>query len=102
MAKRTRDNTLRAQWSKRERDVSFGWPSGPQTKADGHLLHSVFGVERYPPPSPLNRLPDPSLLKELERRGYDITTLCFSICKKVGHPRWKTADAALASKETDQ
>lgn len=59
---------LTARWSKRENDILFHYPSSP----DGHLLCGAlagFGVK--------------DLHKELERRGYDLTTLRFSIAKKV-------------------
>ena len=51
-------------------DLVFYFPSSP----DGHLLHSAFNhtVVRD----------DRSLVAELEHRGYDITTLEFTIRKK--------------------
>lgn len=73
--------TLRARWSKKEGDVIYEYPSKP----DGHLLHNYIGCERmtvdtsYMGPGYSWM---PSLLNELEKRGYDITTLKFSIKKK--------------------
>jgi hypothetical protein len=91
MTRRCKDNTLRAAWSKRERDVSFGWPSGPQTKSDGHLLYGHFGY-RYN----YDGTPEKSLLDELRDRGYDLKTLRFSIMKDPNHPRWAPpADAPM-------
>ena len=55
---------LFAVWNKKERDILYWSPRKP----DGHLAHSHL--------SPL--------FEELERRGYDLTTLRFSI--KGGRP----------------
>lgn len=69
MTKPRRKPALRASWGKREQDIVYHYDSKP----NGHLLHwalSGGGSE------PIN------LLKELDRRGYDITTLRFSICRK--------------------
>ena len=51
---------LRAYWSKKEWDVMIDTPTGPS----GHWLASVFCKE---------------FLKELDERGYDKTTLRFSV-----------------------
>ena len=58
-----RGAALRVWWSKRERDVMYDWDKHPP---DGHLLHYHL---------------DP-LLKELDRRGFDLTTVSFSIKRK--------------------
>jgi len=82
MPRRTRENTLSMYWSKREKDIVYAYPS----KVDGHMLHHRLGSEVY------NKWKDEydlSFFKELEARGYDLTTLRFSICKKEDHPRWK-------------
>lgn len=70
-------------WSKKEKDIMYSYPS----KVDGHMLHHRLGCEVY---SRLEDKYDLSFFKELEARGYDLTTLRFSICKKEDHPRWKT------------
>lgn len=54
---------LRATWSKRERDVIIHYPR----KCDGHWLSGVF---------------DKAFTDELEKRGYDVTTLRFSVHRK--------------------
>lgn len=62
---------LVAWWNKRERDLSIAWDRFPP---DGHML---FGV--------LDFIAGPSgktFRQELEDRGYDITTLRFSIERK--------------------
>jgi hypothetical protein len=69
MKKPRKETTLYAYWSRKERDLMYCYP---KSKADGHLLHAVFGY----PGSFSN---DIDLLKELESRGYDTTTIKFSI-----------------------
>jgi hypothetical protein len=56
---------LTARWSKRERDYLYSYPDSP----DGHLLYGFFAGYTQ----------GPEFLKELEARGYDMTTLRFSI-----------------------
>jgi hypothetical protein len=51
---------LRAYWSKREHDVMIGYPR----KCDGHWLSGVFNK---------------AFTDELTARGYDVTTMRFSI-----------------------
>jgi hypothetical protein len=74
-----RSKGLRARWSKKERDFVVEFPNKP----DGHLLNRYL-FTLTPEPSPLHpgekRL---TLLEELEARGYDLSTLKFSIKKKV-------------------
>jgi len=55
---------LRAYWSKKEKDIMLHSPLGIQTKCDGHYLSGVFNKE---------------FIKEMGERGYDITTVKFSI-----------------------
>jgi hypothetical protein len=94
MAKR-KENTLYAFWSKREKDVMICFPSKPS----GHLLHQflsnkallvlpktsgadmkkLYEVKENPYMAVFE---DKSFLQELEHRGYDLTTLRFSIDKK--------------------
>ena len=62
------------RWDKREKALVFGGPR----KEDGMLLHVAF-----------NHTPiaadEPSLLSELEKRGYDLSTLKFSV-ERTGRP----------------
>jgi hypothetical protein len=58
---------LTMKWSKRERDVTISYPRS----CDGHLMAGVLSGH--------NR---DDLMKELDRRGYDLTTLRFSIKQK--------------------
>lgn len=78
--RRTNANTLRVYWSKRD-GLTYWYPTSPP---DGHLLHIVFGVER--PYTDYSVTPpkisfDKSFVEELKARGYDITTIRFSVCK---------------------
>lgn len=72
-------------------DVCYGWGGDGASKRDGALLHYMFAGKRqrqaisdedkkasggYP------IVFDKSFLEELEVRGYDMTTLKFSIQKK--------------------
>lgn len=83
---------LKAQYGKLPHDtpdLCYAWGEGCSS-ADSHLLHNVIATDRAywdlekaqrRDSYPISH--DPSLVKELERRGYDITTLKFSIQKKV-------------------
>jgi len=64
------DGWLTAYWDKRERDIVFGSPCKP----DGHLLYGALSFIEFSSGK--------TLLKELEDRGYDITTLQFSVKRK--------------------
>lgn len=84
--------TLSARWSKNRRrhgtstlngepgDILYEWGEGVAS-GDWHLLHGAFGV-RHSTPTPEGPRFDPSLLEELQARGYDLTTLRFSIRKR--------------------
>jgi hypothetical protein len=58
------EDKLRATWSKRENDVMLHYPLGQSTASDGHWLSGVFSKE---------------FTEELQRRGYDVSTLRFSV-----------------------
>lgn len=79
---RAKPNTLKAQWGKLRRDTPdllFVWGEGVPS-CDARLLYHTFSCGRI---NPINRSEiDPSFTEELEKRGYDITTLKFSIQKK--------------------
>jgi hypothetical protein len=96
MAKRWRTpkakpGELVARWGTVEgsTDICYAWGDGIN-KSDSHLLHSVLSTPRTRlnwdaefPASRFNATVDePSLLAELEARGYDLTTLRFSVRKK--------------------
>lgn len=60
---------LRAYWSRRERDVMFWRSAHEGGSANAAYLHHVIGGD---------------FLRELDRRGFDTTTLRFSIRRKPG------------------
>lgn len=62
-------------------DTIYSWGEGC-SKRDGALLNMVIGSKRY---SVLGEW-EKSLLEDLQDRGYDITTLKFSIRKKEQTP----------------
>ena len=64
---------LRAYWSKRERDLMLFHPLGQATSCDAHWLSGVFGKQ---------------FTDELSSRGYDVTTLRFSVEPKRGEQRF--------------
>jgi hypothetical protein len=61
-------------------DIVYGWGDGC-SKRDGALLHYMIGSKRMQTGIRGVEI-DPSLLEELESRGYDLTTLKFSIQKR--------------------
>jgi hypothetical protein len=85
------DDQLRAYYSKREQDLMFHHPAGPQTGADGHMLYGAICYDKL-----IGGLP---LAKELERRGYDLKTLKFSIEKDPTHKRWAPTDVQRTEQE---
>lgn len=75
-------DVLSVRWSDREEDFVIRYPRRP----DGHLAYGIFCADRMRSnPGWKNRLGespwdfDPSFVKELEARGYDLTTLQFSV-----------------------
>jgi len=80
-APKARRGQLKAQWGKLPGDspeIIYAWGDGCH-RGDGGLIHSMLT-------SPIYHFFDhrygPSYLEQLEERGYDITTLKFSIEKK--------------------
>lgn len=67
-------NKLRVYWSKKEQDVMY-WH--PKRVVDSRLLHHYFCHVKYDTGGG-----ETTLVEELERRGFDITTLRFSIAYK--------------------
>lgn len=72
-------------------DIVFAWGGEGADKHDAMLLHYALSCKRqrmvYGPERERNGghplVFDPSVIEELESRGYDITTLTLSIQKKV-------------------
>lgn len=80
--------TLKAQWGKMpddDPDFIFSWGTGC-SGADARLLNNVLCHERYRHPLLREMKPMPSLVEELKARGYDVTTLRFSI-RKIEQPQ---------------
>lgn len=65
---------LKMAWSKRNNDVMYAWGGSGADKSDAALLHVVL-TEHL-------KYFDNNFQQELIERGYDITTLKFSIQKK--------------------
>ena len=81
-----KDGQLLVYWGKLphdEPDVIYAYQGDSSMKRDNAFLYYHFG-RKYPDPNamPLFSKMKPSLLEELDARGYDITTLRFSIMKK--------------------
>jgi hypothetical protein len=86
-APKAKPGELKAQWGKVEGEVDlcFAWGGAGATKSDSALLQQVLANKRYLPSfkGPLGTYEtENSLVEELEARGYDITTIRFSIQKK--------------------
>jgi len=82
-----KDGELRMYWGRPDPhdcpDVVLAWQGNSHMRADTALLHYVICSKRPDPRKlPIFSVMEPSLIEELEARGYDITTLKFSIMKK--------------------
>ena len=83
-----KDGELRMYWGTEPHDktpdVILAWQGDRMMKRDTNLLH-YFLCSRHPNPhvEPIFSEMNPSLIEELVARGYDLTTLKFSIMKKV-------------------
>jgi hypothetical protein len=84
-APKAKPGQLLMQWGKlpgEDPDMCYSWGDGC-SKRDGHLLHNALASEK---PDlfvqPLFSKMLPSLLADLESRGYDLTTLRFTVSKK--------------------
>lgn len=69
-------------------DVLLAWGGEGATKNDAHLVYGVLCMHRIEMEigdrHTFQHVRVHSLIEELERRGYDITTLRFSIERKEG------------------
>jgi len=80
-----KDGELRVYWGKlphENPDVVLSWQGHSGMRQDTALLHK-FLCSKQPNPhvQPIFSKMEPSLIEELKSRGYDITTLRFSIQK---------------------
>jgi len=69
------EHKLRVFWDKKEKCLLYHTPAGTHTRPDGHYMYGVI---------------DDSVVEELEERGYDPTTLKFSIEPKKGDTRFES------------
>lgn len=80
-----KDGELRVYWGKlphNDPDVCLAWQGNGNMRQDTALLHKVLCARRpNPHVHPIFSEMEPSLIEELKLRGYDITTLRFSIQK---------------------
>ena len=81
-----KDGQLLVYWGKvphENPDVVLAWQGDRMMKRDTALLHYHLCSKRPDPRAkPLFSVMEPSLIEDLESRGYDLTTLKFSIMKK--------------------
>jgi hypothetical protein len=83
------DGELRIYWGREPRgipEIMFAWQGDRSMKYDSKLLHYMM-ASKHPDPNvtPIFSKMRPSLFEELEARGYDMTTLKFSIMKKAAN-----------------
>lgn len=82
-----KDGELRMYWGREPHDstpdIMVAWQGNSSMKSDAILLHNIMSTKRVDPfVQPLFSKMNPSLFDELKARGYDLTTLKFSIAKK--------------------
>ncbi len=79
-----KEGRLQLAWCPKEKDLVVWTPLGVGGNSTGGYVMSTFTAERQPSRfAPFNMPWDPSFIKEMEARGFDITTLMFTIDKKV-------------------
>ncbi len=81
-----KDGELRIYWGRlphENPDIVFAWQGDASMRRDTSLLHYMM-ASKHPDPhvKPIFSKMRPSLFEELDARGYDLTTLKFSIMKK--------------------
>jgi hypothetical protein len=81
-----KDGELRLYWGRDSRgeppEVMLAYQGDSKMKQDLNLLHNaIFTKHVDPHVTPLFSKMRPSLIEELVERGYDLTTLTFSIMK---------------------
>lgn len=81
-----KNGELRMYWGREPHDspdVMLAWQGDQRMKRDTNMLHSVMCSKRPDLfAKPLFSKMNLSMIEELEMRGYDLTTLKFSIMKK--------------------
>jgi hypothetical protein len=89
-APKMEDGELKIYWGREPHgnpDIMFAWQGDRSMKRDTRLLHYMM-ASQHPDPfvKPLFSKMKPSLFEELDARGYDLSTLKFSIKKKTAAP----------------
>lgn len=100
-----RPGELRVYWGREPHDttpdVMFAYNGDRMMKRDTNLLHAFMSSPRVNPlVRPLWSQMEKGLLQQLQDRGYDLSTLKFSILKKVvpeGEPECEVSPAELSS-----
>jgi hypothetical protein len=85
-APKMKPGQLRMYWGRVDGDspdVCYMWGGGGANKCDAALLHYHLGTKQLNWKKEI----EPSLIEELEKRGYDISTLKFSIEMKRPAPQ---------------
>jgi hypothetical protein len=85
MGRRCKESKLMYRWDKKQHDFLFYFPR----RCDGALVHNIFASKQmHVPIGNYNKRAgdaivwEPSFLEELEKRGYDTTTLRFEVSLK--------------------
>lgn len=80
---RFKPGTLAVRWQKHADGRGFpGLVYWFPNRKDGWLVHNTFATGHYCPRVGAPGVLEPSFIRELEARGYDLTTLQFTIRKK--------------------
>ncbi len=80
------DGELLIYWGREPRgipEIMFAWQGDSSMKRDTNLLHYMMATQHPDPQvTPIFSKMKPSLFEELEARGYDLSTLEFTIKKR--------------------
>ena len=75
-----KEGEVKVQWGKDEEGLVLVWGDGA-SRADAYLIADTLRTETRRE-TLVGLVREPALLEELERRGYDVSTLRLSIRKK--------------------
>lgn len=91
-----KDGELRVYWGRLDGDspdIIYEWKGESTMKSDSRMLHYYIGNKRVDAfAKPLFSKMEPSFIEALQSRGYDLTTLRFSIMKKQAQKRYESAN----------
>jgi hypothetical protein len=97
-APRARAGQLKAKWGSIEGDspdLCYVWGPGV-ARVDAALLHGALSMRQC---MPLSMDFEPSFMEDLKARGYDISTLEISVCKKPEHVQADEPGCAMSTIE---